>query len=148
MTSQYKTNLWSTHVNIVRLAEPIRHCVRWRTHVFKVEQFVCKRFLPSPPPLSFFGSRFISSSVKTENSLPRSFFAPKPNGNACYAGYAQSDHSNTLHASNCLTDSYQLFHERSRYLSGFLRRQSNSIPWCIFLEVSRNISVMADSIVK
>ena len=25
MTSQYKTNLWSTHVNIVRLAEPIRY---------------------------------------------------------------------------------------------------------------------------
>ena len=29
---------------------------------------------------------FISRSVKTENPLPRSFFAPKPNGNACYAG--------------------------------------------------------------
>ena len=32
------------------LAEPIRHCVRWRTQVFKIEGFVCKRFLPSPPP--------------------------------------------------------------------------------------------------
>ena len=32
--------------------------------------------------LSFFGSRFISRSVKTENPLPRSFFAPNPNGNA------------------------------------------------------------------
>ena len=31
------------------------------------------------------GSRFISRAVKTENPLPRSFFAPKPNGNACYA---------------------------------------------------------------
>ena len=31
-------------------------------------------------------ARFISRSVKTENSLPRSFFAPKPNGNACYTG--------------------------------------------------------------
>ena len=41
---------WSTHVNIVRLAEPIRRCVRWRTQVFKIEGFVCKRFLPSPPP--------------------------------------------------------------------------------------------------
>ena len=36
---------------------------------------------------SFFGSRFISRAVKTESPLPRSFFAPKPNGNACYAGY-------------------------------------------------------------
>ena len=32
------------------------------------------------------GSRFISRAAKTENSVPRSFFAPKPNGNACYAG--------------------------------------------------------------
>ena len=45
-------------------------------------------FLPSPlpPPLSFFGYSFISRAVKTENPLPRSFFAPKPNGKACYAG--------------------------------------------------------------
>ena len=27
----------------------------------------------------------------TENPVPRSFFAPKPNGNACYAGYGISD---------------------------------------------------------
>ena len=45
-------------------------------------------FLPLPlPPLSFFGSRFISRAVKTENPFPRSFFAKTPNGNACYAGY-------------------------------------------------------------
>ena len=37
-------------------------------------------------PLSFFGSRLISRAIKTENPLPRSLFAPKPNGNACYAG--------------------------------------------------------------
>ena len=89
MTSQYETKFLSTHVNIVRLAEPIRHCVRWRAQVFKIEGFVCKRFLPSfpSPPLSFCGSRFISRSVKTENPLPRSFFAPKPKGNACYERY-------------------------------------------------------------
>ena len=45
-------------------------------------------FLPLPlPPLSFFGSCFISRAAKTENPVPWSFFAPKPNGNACYAGY-------------------------------------------------------------
>ena len=33
------------------------------------------------------GSRFISRAVKTESPLPQYFFAPKPNGNACYAGY-------------------------------------------------------------
>ena len=33
--------------------------------------------------VKFFGSRFISRAVKTKNPLPRSFFAPKPNGNAC-----------------------------------------------------------------
>ena len=45
-------------------------------------------FLPIPlPPLSFFGSRSISRAAKTENPVPRSFFAPKPNGNACYEGF-------------------------------------------------------------
>ena len=38
--------------------------------------------------LSFFGSRFIFRAVKTENLVPLSFFAPKLNGNASYAGYA------------------------------------------------------------
>ena len=60
--------------------------LRWRTQVFKIEWFVCKRFLPSPPPppppsfifwLSFHFSR----------GQNRTFFAPKQNGNACYAGY-------------------------------------------------------------
>ena len=35
-----------TFVNIVRLAAPIRR----RTQVFKIEGFVCRRSLPSPPP--------------------------------------------------------------------------------------------------
>ena len=88
MTSQHETNLWSTHVNIVRLAEPIRRCVRWRTQVFKIEGFVCKRFLPSPPPppsftfwLSFHFSRgqnrkspssvFLCSETKWKRLLRR-----------------------------------------------------------------------------
>ena len=45
-------------------------------------------FLPLPlPPLSFFGSCLISRAAKTENPVPRSFFTPKPKGNACYVGY-------------------------------------------------------------
>ena len=38
---------------------------------------------PSPPSphLSFLGSRSISRTAKTENPIPRSFFAPKPHGN-------------------------------------------------------------------
>ena len=43
-------------------------------------------FLSPPAPLSFFGSRFISRAVKTENPVPRFFFAPKLNANTCYAG--------------------------------------------------------------
>ena len=91
-TKLRKNDLWSTRVNIVRLAEPIRRCVRWQTQVFKIEGFVCKRFLPSPPPPPFllFGCRFISRAVKTESPLPRYFFTPRPNGNACYAGYTAS----------------------------------------------------------
>ena len=43
---------------------------------------------PSPSPhFHFFGSCFITRAAKTENPVPRSFFAAKPNGNACYAGY-------------------------------------------------------------
>ena len=38
------------------------------------------------PPLSFFGSRIISCSAKTENPIPQSFFAAKPNGSSCYTG--------------------------------------------------------------
>ena len=38
---------------------------------------------------SLCGSRFISRAVKTESPLPQYFFAPKPNGNACYAGLQQ-----------------------------------------------------------
>ena len=41
-----------------------------------------KGFLPRPP-LSFFGSYSISCLAKTENPVPRSFFARKTNGNAC-----------------------------------------------------------------
>ena len=52
---------------------------------------VCLQAFPSSPSPShhfrFFGSCFISHAAKTENPHPRSFFAPKPNGNACYAGY-------------------------------------------------------------
>ena len=87
MRTKHETNLWSTHVNIVRLAEPIRRCVRWRTQVFKIEGFVCKRFLPFPPPppsftfwLSFHFSRgqnrkspssvFLCSETKRKR-LPR-----------------------------------------------------------------------------
>ena len=44
------------------------------------------------------GASFISRAVKTENPIPRSFFAPKPNGNACYAGYTDCD-SSTFRAS-------------------------------------------------
>ena len=40
--------------------------------------------------VSFSGSRFISLAVQTENALPRSFFAPKPNRNVCYADNARA----------------------------------------------------------
>ena len=47
-----KPLIWSTHVNIVQLAEPISRYmyVHWRMQVFKIEGFVCKHFLSSPPP--------------------------------------------------------------------------------------------------
>ena len=71
MTSQYETNLWSTHDNIVRLAEPISRCVPWRTQVFKIKGFVCKRFLPSPPPSFNFWLSFHFTRGQTGLSLLR-----------------------------------------------------------------------------
>ena len=47
-------------------------------------------------PLSFFGSYLISRAAKTENPVPRSFFAPKLNGNACYAGQPFADRKNLI----------------------------------------------------
>ena len=95
MTSQYETNLWSTHDNTVRLAEPISRCVRWRTQVFKIEGFVCKRFLPSPPPPPSF---IFWLSFHFSRGQNRSFFAPKPNGNAFqYAGYLVHFFSTAAH---------------------------------------------------
>ena len=46
---------------------------------------------PPPPTFIFWLSSFISRAAKTENPVSRSFFAPKPNRNACYAGYISQD---------------------------------------------------------
>ena len=70
MTSQYETNLWSTHVNIVRLAEPIRRCVRWRTRGVCLQAFLPS---PPPPPSHFFdrSSVFLCSETKRKRLLRR-----------------------------------------------------------------------------
>ena len=52
--------------------------------VFKILGFVCKRFLPFfPTPSPLFYSRHFRAVFDSRSS----FFAPKPHGNACYAGY-------------------------------------------------------------
>ena len=58
-----------THVNNVRLAQPITSPVRWRTEVFKIQGFVCKR-LPSPPPLASF--RLSHHFTRGQNAKSRS----------------------------------------------------------------------------
>ena len=87
MTSQYETNLWSTHVNIVRLAEPIRRCVRWRTQVFKNRGVGLQAFpsFPSSSPLFHFLA-LASFLARSKLKIPflSLFFALKLNGNACY----------------------------------------------------------------
>ena len=44
---------------------------------------------PSPSPHFHFLALVSFLAAKTENPVPRSFFATKPNGNACYAGYTE-----------------------------------------------------------
>ena len=46
--------------------------------------FLCGLGAKNEEQESFFGSRFIFRAGKTENPVPRSFFAPKLNGNVCY----------------------------------------------------------------
>ena len=71
------------------------------------------------PPLSFFGSCFISRAAKTKNPVPRSFFATKPNGNACYAGYTQKK--------NVVVEEIKEFELRSRLGKFIYNRTYNSI---------------------
>ena len=53
-----------------------------------------------------FGFRFISPAVKTENTVPRSFFARKPNGNACYAGQDWADVNGPNGLCDCFVDGF------------------------------------------
>ena len=79
-------------------------CTRAQLHSKTISGFACVasvsvRFLskesktartPPPPPPSIFGSRSTFRAAKTENPVPchsSVFFPPKPQGNACYAGY-------------------------------------------------------------
>ena len=97
--------LWSTNVINVRLAvAPFvgelasEQQTYFRSSLLSLRKYVCcsksrglslKRFLPSPPhPHSFiFWLSFHFRLAKTEkNPFLRSFFAPKPHGNAYYAG--------------------------------------------------------------
>ena len=41
------------------------------------------------------GTRVKDRRIKTENTLPQSLFAPKPNGNACYTGYKKVQRMNS-----------------------------------------------------
>ena len=71
-TYQCEINLWSTHVNNVRLAEPIRRPIRWRAGFSKSHgSSASVSFLPLPLlSLSFFGPRSIFRAAKTENLNP------------------------------------------------------------------------------
>ena len=46
-----------------------------------------ERKTPPPPLSSFWLSLHFLRGKNTENPIPLSFVAPKPHGNACYAGY-------------------------------------------------------------
>ena len=69
MTSQYETNLWLTHVNIVRLAEPIRHCVRWRTRGVSLQSLQAFPSFASPSPLFHFLA-LVSFLARSKPKIP------------------------------------------------------------------------------
>ena len=49
----------------------IRRRVRWRTQVFKIEGFVCKRFLPSSPaPPTFIFLALVSFLARPKSRIP------------------------------------------------------------------------------
>ena len=70
--------LWSTHVNKIRLSQPIASSVRWRTEVFKIQGFVCKRFLPSPAPFPFLAQHHFSRGQNSENPVSLFSLLPSP----------------------------------------------------------------------
>ena len=89
-------------------------------------------FLPLPL-LSFFGCRFIFRAVKTENLVPLSFFAPKLNGNACYAGYATlpTKGANPLPHASSLTKIVTFFFGRVENLQGGASRVTQNLTLCL-----------------
>ena len=93
---QHSEQLWKTHYAI--------HVCRWITDCRLHDLLACvasvsvrfrsqeqgtrvKDQARNCSSKTFFGFRFISLAAKTKNPVPRSFFAPKPNGNACFERY-------------------------------------------------------------
>ena len=72
-TSRYETNLWSTHINNVRLAEPIRRLVCWRAGFSKSRGLsaIKRSFLSHypPPPLFFLALVPFLSRTKPKTSV-------------------------------------------------------------------------------
>ena len=97
-SSQYETNLWSTHVNIDGLTEPIRRCFQNRGVCLKAfpsfpspsphfHFLALVSFLARPKPrIPFLRLSLLRNQTETL-STQATFFVPKPHGNACYAGY-------------------------------------------------------------
>ena len=79
------SSLWTYFDKSSKVLTANDNMVKWI--VFKIQGFACKRFLPSPPPLSsFWLSHRFSCWQNAENPVPLIFLAPQPHRNACYAG--------------------------------------------------------------
>ena len=81
-----------------RLAQPITSSVRWRTEVFKIQGFVCKRFLPSPPSPPYFIFLALSPfSARAKHQKSRSLL---PNPTETLATQAKTNHNSLPTHSN------------------------------------------------
>ena len=84
-------DLWTTLVNNISLEPKQSRAPFAGERVIKILEFVCKCFLPSSPPLSFFALAPFFARLKLWKSRSSDFFCSdtprKLHGNACYAGY-------------------------------------------------------------
>ena len=93
---------------------------------------------------SFFGSRFISRAAKTENLVPRSFFAPKQHGNACYYCCPIGDKDLSYFLAQVFLASVEIRKRFRASLSRKLGQEQNKIGMSLFFAPALTFAQLLD----